>query len=124
MILMVVDSVGHRILRITLAVPVIVDYQIPSEPHQPIRQVALFRVVLIQSAVDAYENLLGKVFGRLGVRCKAVSEVEYPPRKRRHYLFPSNAIPGSRPSHEFRTIQFCGRLQSFQFESSPQNSAK
>ena len=50
---MVVHGVGHRILRVPLAMPVIIDYQIAGQPHQPVRQVALFGVVLVERPVDA-----------------------------------------------------------------------
>ena len=40
-VLMVVHRIGHRILRISLPMAVIVDYQIAGKPHKPICKVAL-----------------------------------------------------------------------------------
>ena len=91
-VLMIIDGVCHRILRITLAVPVIVNYQIAGQPHQPVRKVALLRIVLIERSVNADENFLRQVLGRLNVRRKAVREIEDPPRKCRNDIFPGNAV--------------------------------
>ena len=75
---MIVHRICHRILRVTLTMTVIVDYQISGQPHQPIREVALFRIVLIKRLVDANENILGQIFGGIDAGGKSVSEVEDP----------------------------------------------
>jgi hypothetical protein len=77
----VFNVVGVRILRIALAVPVIVNYQISRQPHQPVRQIALFGVVLIERAVNADENFLRQIFRRFDARRKTIGEIENPPRK-------------------------------------------
>jgi hypothetical protein len=59
MILVIIYRIGHRVLRISLTMPIVVDYQISRESHQPVRQIALFGVVLIERSVNANENFLG-----------------------------------------------------------------
>jgi signal transduction histidine kinase len=104
MVLMIVDRVGHRVLRIPLSMAIVVDDQIPRQPHQPIREITLFGVVLIEGPVDADENLLREILGRVGIRSKSVSEIEDASRKSLNDFFPGNAIAPSRSSHEFRTV--------------------
>ena len=106
MVLVIVNSVCHRILRIALAVPVIVDYQISGKPHEPIRKVALFRVGLLKRLVDADKNVLGEVLGRIDARGKTVSEVEDSPGVGGNDVFPRRAVARSSTSDEFRTIYF------------------
>jgi hypothetical protein len=103
--LVIVHSVRHRVLRIALSMPVVIDYQIPREPHQPVRQIALFGVVLIERAVDADENFLSQVFGGIGVGCKTVREIEYPSGKRLNDLLPRHAVARSRSSYEVCTVR-------------------
>ena len=90
---MVIYRLCHRILRVSLPMAVIVNYQVAGQPHQLIRKVALSGVILVQSAVNTYKNLLRKVFRPFSIRRKPVSKVEDTPRERGHYLFPGNAIP-------------------------------
>ena len=111
---MVVDRVGHRVLRIPLTVAVIVDYQIPRQPHQPIGKIALLRVVLVERPVDSDKDFLRQVLGRFGARREPVGEVEDPPRKRGNNLLPRHAVAAASPPHEVSTIQLHRRLQSFQ----------
>jgi hypothetical protein len=59
----VIHRVRHRVLRVSLAMAIIVDYQIAGETHKPVREIALFWIILIQRAVDAYENILRQVLG-------------------------------------------------------------
>ena len=103
---MIIHRIGHRVLRIPLTMAVVVDYQIPCEPHQPVRQVTLFGVVLIKCSVDANENFLGEILCRVRVRCESISEIEDPPRERLDNFFPGHAIARSRSTHEFSPIDF------------------
>jgi len=103
---MIIDGVSHRILRITLPMAVIVNYQIAGESHQPIRKVALFCIVLVERTVDAYENLLREIFGSVGARGETVCEIEDPPRIRGDYLLPSRSVARASTPDEFRTINF------------------
>jgi hypothetical protein len=76
---MVIDRVGHRVLRVSLAVPVIIDYQISRQPHKPVRQVALFGVILIQSLVDPDKYLLSQVLGSGDAGRKPIRQIKDPP---------------------------------------------
>ena len=115
---MIIDGVGHRVLRVPLPVPVIVDYQIACEPHQPICEVALLRVVLVERAVNANKNILCEIFRRVDARGKAVREVEYPSRERGDNILPRRPIACSGSTDEFRTIYLGHSLKSFQFATS------
>ena len=101
---MIVHRVRHRILRIPLPVPVIVNYQISREPHQPIRKVALFRVVLVERLVDPDENFLCQVLGPVDARGKSVSQIKYSPREKRDNIFPRRAVAAACTSYQFGTI--------------------
>jgi hypothetical protein len=103
-VLMVVDSIRHCILRITLPVTVVIYYQVAGQPHQPICQIALLRIVLIERSVDPYKNFLGQVLGGVDAGRKTVREIEYPPRKKRNDFLPGDTVTSPRSSHEFRTI--------------------
>src|ERR1035437_1738210 len=121
MILVIVDGAGHRVLRITLAVPVIVNYQVAGEPHQPIRKIALFGIVLIERLINTYKNILCKVLGGIDARCEPVRQVKDASRKCRDNIFPRRAVARSGPPDEFRTIKFGHSLYSFQKSFSSDN---
>jgi len=110
MILVVVHRICHRILRISLPMAVIVDYQISGQTHQPVCEVALFGVVLIQSSIDPDEYFLRKILCRIGVRCESIGEVEDPAGKESNYLFPRDAITAACTPHKISTIYFRRRL--------------
>ncbi len=97
---MVFNIVGVRILRVTLAMTVIVDYQIAREPHQPIRQITLFGVVLFERFENADENFLRQIFRLLDARRETVGEIEDSPRKRRNDFFPSRAVARPTTPHK------------------------
>jgi len=110
----VVHRIGHRILRITLAVPVIVDYQIACEPHQPIREISLFGVVLVKRPIYADENILRQVLCGVGTGGKAICEIKDPPGKSRNNILPRRAVARSGTLDEIRSINFGYSLYSFQ----------
>ena len=58
-----------------LPLAIIVDDEISREPHQPVLQITLFRIVLIQGTVNANKDFLRQVFRRIGARSEAISEV-------------------------------------------------
>jgi hypothetical protein len=101
---MIVNSVRHSVLRISLTVTVIVDDQISCKPHKPIRKVTLFRIVLIQRPVNTDKDFLCQIFGRLYARGKTISKVKDPPRKRRYNLFPRRAVARTSTADEFRSV--------------------
>ena len=107
---MIIYRIGHRVLRISLTMAIVVDYQIPREPHQPVRQVTLFGVVLIKRSINANENFLGEILRRVGIGCEPVGEIENPSGARLDYFFPGNAIARPRSPHEFSPIDFHSSL--------------
>jgi len=103
---MIIDGISHRILRITLPMAVIINYQITGESHQPIGEVALFCIVLVERPIDAYENLLREIFGGVGARGETVCKIKDTPRIRGDYLLPSRSVARASTPDEFRTINF------------------
>jgi hypothetical protein len=81
-----------RILRRALPLAVIVYHQITREAHQPVLQVALFRVVLFERAIDADENFLRQIFRRVCARGEAIGEIVDTAGIERHDLLPRRAI--------------------------------
>jgi hypothetical protein len=84
--------------------PVIVNYQISGEPHQPIRQIALFGVVLFERAVNPYKYFLSQILSRFDARRETKSEIKNPPRKLRDNLFPSRPVACPAPPDKFRSV--------------------
>ncbi len=60
------EIVGVIIVRCALSFAVIVNDQITRQPHQPVLQVTLLGIVLIQRTVNPYENFLRQIFCRVG----------------------------------------------------------
>jgi hypothetical protein len=85
----------------SLSLAVIINYQITRQPHQPVLQIALFRVVLIQRAVHPYKNFLGQIFSRIGAGGKSVGKVVNAARVGLNNLLPSRAIARTTPANEF-----------------------
>jgi hypothetical protein len=92
MVLMIFKIVRRFILWRSLPLPVIVDNQIAREAHQPILQIALFRIVLLERTVNPNENFLGQVFGGIGPRGESVGEIVNAPAVGLDNLFPCRAI--------------------------------
>jgi hypothetical protein len=55
-------------------------------------QVTLSWIVLIERTIDADENFLGQVFGRVGARGKSIGEIVDAPAIGLDNLFPSRTI--------------------------------
>jgi hypothetical protein len=97
---MIFNIVGAGILRVTLAMPVIVNYQVSGEPHQPVRQIALLGVVLLKRSVNSDKNFLGQIFRRFDARCKSKGEIENSPRKLRDDFLPSRTVARATTPHQ------------------------
>ena len=63
------------IVRRALAFAVIIDNQITRQPHQPVLQITLLGVVLIQRTINPNKNFLSQIFGGVGAGSEAVGEV-------------------------------------------------
>src|SRR5947209_7660345 len=109
---------GGGVLRRALSLAVVVNNQIPRQPHQPILQVTLLGVVLIEGTINPYEYFLGQVFGGVCSGGKSIGKVVNPSRVRLHNLFPRRAVARATSSNQFSSGDSqasCGP----QFESSP-----
>jgi hypothetical protein len=76
---MIFHIVSIRILRIALAMAVIVNYQISGKPHQPVCQIAVFGIVLVERFVNADKNILRQIFGGFDARRKTIGKIKDAP---------------------------------------------
>src|SRR3954452_14080343 len=83
------------VVRRALSLPVMIDDQVPREPHQPVLQVTLSRIVLFQRSINANENVLRQILGGIRARWKAVGEIVYAPRIAMHNFFPCRPVSGT-----------------------------
>src|SRR5205085_9097784 len=90
--------ISMRVVRRALASSVVINYQITRKTHQPVLQVALFRVVLLQRTIDAYENFLRQILRRVCARGKAIGQIVYTARVGLYNLLPRRAIARATPS--------------------------
>jgi hypothetical protein len=95
------EIVGLVVMRRALAFSVVIYDQITSQPHQPVLEVTLFRVVLFQRSVNPNKNFLGQVLGRISTRSKPIGQVVNPSRVAMNNLFPGRTIPGATPADQF-----------------------
>ena len=58
MVLVIFKILGRFILRGALPLAIVVDDQVARQAHQPVLQVSLFWIVLIERSIDAYEDFL------------------------------------------------------------------
>src|SRR6185503_5253478 len=104
----VITMVGNVISLIvmwrSLSFPIVVNYQVTSQPHQPVLQITLLRIVLIQRAVDSYENLLSQIFCGIGTRSKSVGKVVDASGVTLNYLLPSGSIARATSANEFGSL--------------------
>src|SRR6185503_3523514 len=99
-------------MRSALALPVIVDDQVASQPHQPVLEIALLGVVLIQRTVNPDENFLSQIFGCVGTGGEAVGEVINATGIALHNLFPRRAVARATPANQFGSFACCQSLNS------------
>jgi hypothetical protein len=86
---------------------VIVNYQISGKPHQPVCQIAVFGIVLVERFVNADKNILRQIFGGFDARRKAIGEIKDAPRKGRNNLLPSRSVAGTTTPDKVCAIADC-----------------
>jgi hypothetical protein len=106
------EIVGEVVVRGTLALPVIVDDEIASKPHQPVLEIPLLRVVLIQRTINPYENFLSQIFCCVGARGKTVREVVNAAGITLNDLFPRRAVARATPANQLGSFTHCQSLNS------------
>src|SRR6185503_9043610 len=99
-------------MRSALALPVIVDDQVASQPHQPVLEITLLGVVLIQRTVNPDENFLSQIFGCVGSGGEAVREIINAAGITLHNLFPRRAVACATPANQFGSFTDRQRLNS------------
>ena len=80
----VVARIGWRALPLAI----VINDQVACKTHQPVREIAKRRIVLIQRAIDSNEDFLRKVFGAAMTRGKPISQIVDPARVLAHDLRP------------------------------------
>jgi hypothetical protein len=112
----VITVVGQIVCEVVvwraLALPVIIDDEIASQSHQPVLEIALLRVVLIQRTINPDENLLSQIFRGVGARRKTVREVVNAAGITLHNLFPRRAVACATPANQFGSFAYCQSLYS------------
>ena len=108
---MIGKVVGLVVMRRALSFSVVVNDQIPRQPHQPILQVTLFRVVLFQRSINPNENFLSQVLGCVRSRGKTKGQVIDSSRIAVNNLFPGRPIPRATPANQFGS--FVGSQSSY-----------
>src|SRR5688572_4900088 len=116
---MVGEIVGVVIVRRALAFPVVVDDQIARQAHQPVLQVPLFGVVLIQRAINSDKNFLGQIFGGVCSGGKSVGEVVNATGIVLDDLFPGRAVARATPANQFGSFANCCQSLNSPHVSSP-----
>jgi hypothetical protein len=99
-----VREIVARIGRRTLPFPVVIDNQIPSQPHKPIREIAYVGIVLFKRPVNPYEYFLRQVFGRRMARRESVGQIVDSARELTDYLRPSLLIAAPTTLNQFSII--------------------
>src|SRR5262244_1433575 len=79
-VILVIGQVVTRVGRRSLPLAIIVDDQIPSQAHEPVRQISKGGVILAERTIHANEDLLRKVFSRAVTGGEPVSQVVDAPR--------------------------------------------
>src|SRR5215470_6110113 len=99
-----VGKVIAGIGRCPLALTVVVDDQIASQPHEPVRQIPNVWVVLFKRAIDPYEYFLGQVFGRRMARRESVGQIVDPAGELTDYFRPRLLITASTTLNQLSII--------------------
>src|SRR5215831_16798153 len=71
-----------------LPLAVIINDQIASQPHKPVRQIPDVGVVLFERPVDPYKYLLGQVFSRRVARRDSIGQIVDPAGELTDYFRP------------------------------------
>lgn len=95
MISVISEVVSLIVMRGPLTFSVVVDDQVTCQPHQPVLQIALPRIVLIQRSVNSNKNLLCQILGRIRARGKAIGQIVDSPGIVVHNLLPGRAVTGA-----------------------------
>src|SRR2546421_5500041 len=98
MVFVFFEIVRGFILRGALSLAIIVNDEIARQPHQPVLQISLLWIVLVERAVDANKNFLRQIFGRVSARGKSVREVVNAAAVSLDNLFPGRAVTVAAPS--------------------------
>jgi len=102
--------IGVIVVWRSLTLSVIVNDQVARQAHQPILEITLLGIILIQRTVNPYKNLLGQVFGGVGPRSESVGEVIDTPGIVLDNLLPRRAIARPTPANQLSSFAYC---QSF-----------
>lgn len=92
---MIGEIISLIVVRGPLAFAIIINDQITRQPHQPVLQIALARIVLIQRAVNSNKNFLRQIFSSVGARGKAIGQIVDAPGIVMNNLLPGRPVTGA-----------------------------
>ena len=92
MVFVFFEIVRGFILWGALSLAIVINDQIARQPHQPVLQISLLRIVLVKRTVDANENFLRQIFGRISAGREPVRQVVNAAAVGLDNLFPGRAI--------------------------------
>src|SRR5215831_3038747 len=75
MIFVILQIIRNFVLSSALPLAIIVDDQVPGQPHQPVLQIALFWILLVEETINANENFLLQVFSGISSGGKSIGEI-------------------------------------------------
>src|SRR6267378_4989372 len=99
MILVILQIVGRFVLWCSLPLAVVVNYQISGQPHQPVLQVALLRIVLFKGSIDPDKDFLGQVFRGVSAGCEPVGKIVDATSKSLDNLLPCRTVACAAPPY-------------------------
>src|SRR6185436_10390759 len=95
------EIVGLVVVWRALSLAIVVDNQVARQPHQPILQVALFRIILFQRSINSNEDFLSQILSSICSGSKSISQVIYSSRISVDNVFPGRAISRATLANQF-----------------------
>jgi hypothetical protein len=102
-----------------LSFSIVINDEIAGQPHEPVLQVTLFRIVLTQRAINPNKDFLREVFRGVGARSKAVRKIVYTSGVTLDNLLPCRTISSATPANQFGSFVGSQRSCSPHLMSSP-----
>src|SRR5688572_722639 len=95
----VCQVIGLVVVRRALPLPVIINDEVPRQTHQPVLQITLLSVVLLQRSINPDKNFLSQILCCVRSRRETVSEVVNSARVGVDNFLPCRAISCATPAN-------------------------
>src|SRR6185369_14273469 len=99
----------------SLTFSVIVNDQVARQTHQPILEITLLWIVLIQRTVNPDKYLLRQVFSSIGTGSESVGQVVNTARVVLDNLLPRSAVARTTPANQLSSFTHCQSFYSPHF---------